>query len=44
MSNRPPEENFSLIQIAIRVGMSCVLTAFTAVGIFMIIRVVAWVG
>jgi hypothetical protein len=44
MSNRPREENLSLIQIAINVGMSCALTAFMAVGIFMVIRVVAWVG
>lgn len=44
MSNRPHEDNPGLLQIAIRVGLSCVLTVFTAVGIFMVIRFVAWVG
>lgn len=33
-----------LIQIAMRIGMSCALTAAEAVGIYMIIRYVAWVG
>jgi hypothetical protein len=37
-------DDFSLIQIAMRIGMSCALTAVAAVGIFMIIRFVAWVG
>ena len=37
-------DDLNLIQIAMRVGMSCALTAVTAVGIFMIIRFVAWVG
>jgi hypothetical protein len=36
--------DLNLIQIAMRVGMSCALTAVAAVGIFMIIRFVAWVG
>jgi len=34
----------TLIQIAMQLGMSCILTAVGAVGIFMIIRYVAWVG
>ena len=37
-------DDLNLIQIAVRVGMSCALTALSAVGIFMIIRFVAWVG
>jgi hypothetical protein len=37
-------DDLNLIQIAMRVGMSCALTAVMAVGIFMIIRFVAWVG
>jgi hypothetical protein len=37
-------DDLGLIQIAMRVGMSCALTAVAAVGIFMIIRYVAWVG
>jgi hypothetical protein len=37
-------DDLSLIQIAMRVGMSCALTAVMAVGIFMVIRFVAWVG
>jgi len=37
-------ENLGLLEIAGRVGMSCALTAVIAVGIFMIIRFVAWVG
>jgi hypothetical protein len=37
-------DDFSLVQIAMRVGMSCALTAVLAVGIFMVIRFVAWVG
>jgi hypothetical protein len=37
-------EDLSLLQIIMRVGMSCALTAVGAVGIFMIIRFVAWVG
>jgi hypothetical protein len=37
-------DDLSLIQIAMRVGMSCALTAVTAVDIFVIIRFVAWVG
>jgi hypothetical protein len=44
MSNRPAETNPGLLQIAIHIGLSCALTMFTAVGIFMVIRVVAWVG
>jgi hypothetical protein len=34
-------DDLNLIQIAMRVGMSCALTAVTAVGIFMIFRFVA---
>jgi hypothetical protein len=37
-------EDLSLLQIIMRVGMSCALTAVGALGIFMIIRFVAWVG
>jgi hypothetical protein len=37
-------DDLNLIQIATRVGMSCAITAVAAVGIFMIIRFVAWVG
>jgi hypothetical protein len=37
-------DDLSLVQIAVRVGMSCALTAAMAVGIFMVIRFVAWVG
>jgi hypothetical protein len=37
-------DDLSLIEIAMRVGMSCALTAVSAVGIFMIIRFVAWMG
>jgi hypothetical protein len=37
-------DNLNLAQIAVRFGMSCVLTAVTACGIFMVIRFVAGVG
>jgi hypothetical protein len=37
-------DDLTLLQIAMRIGTSCALTAVLAVGIFMIIRVVAWVG
>jgi hypothetical protein len=37
-------DDLGLIQIAMRVGMSCAITAVAAVGIFMIIRFVAWAG
>jgi hypothetical protein len=37
-------EDLSLMQITMRVGMSCALTAVLAAGIFMVIRFVAWVG
>ena len=37
-------EDLTLLQIIMRIGMSCALTAIAAVGIFMIIRFVAWVG
>jgi hypothetical protein len=36
--------NFTLLRIAMSIAMSCALTAVGAVGIFMIIRYVAWVG
>jgi hypothetical protein len=36
-------DDLNLIQIAVRVGMSCALTAVSAVGISMIIRFVAGV-
>jgi hypothetical protein len=36
--------DLGLIQIAMRVGMSCAITAVAAVGIFMVIRFVAWAG
>jgi hypothetical protein len=44
MSDRAHEDHPGLLQIVIRVGMSCALTVLTAIGIFMVIRVVAWVG
>ncbi len=37
-------DDLSLIQIARRLGMSCALTLVMAIGIFMVIRFVAWVG
>jgi hypothetical protein len=37
-------DDLRILQIAMRLGMSCALTAFMAAGIFMIIRFVAWVG
>jgi hypothetical protein len=37
-------DDLGLIPIAMRVGMCCALTAVGAVGIFMIIRFVAWTG
>jgi hypothetical protein len=37
-------QHLRAIEIAGRVGMSCALTAVIAVGIFMVIRFVAWVG
>jgi hypothetical protein len=37
-------EDLTLLQIIMRIGMSCALTAVAAVAIFMIIRFVAWVG
>jgi hypothetical protein len=37
-------DDLTLLQIAMRIGMSCALTAVLAVGIFIVIRFVAWVG
>ena len=37
-------DDLRLIQIAMRVGMSCAVTAVAVVGIFMIIRFVVWAG
>lgn len=37
-------EDLTLLQIIMRVGMSCALTAVGAVAIFMLIRFVAWLG
>jgi hypothetical protein len=37
-------DDLSLVQIPVRVGMSCALTAAMAVAIFMVMRFVAWVG
>jgi hypothetical protein len=37
-------EDLTLVQIAMRVGVFCASTAVLAVGIFMVIRFVAWVG
>jgi hypothetical protein len=37
-------EDLTLLQITMRVGISCALSAVAVVGIFMIIRFVAWVG
>jgi hypothetical protein len=37
-------EDLGLIRIAMRVGMSCAITVVAAVGIFTVIRFVAWAG
>ena len=37
-------QNLHIIEIAGRVGMSCALATVVAVGIFMLIRFVAWLG
>jgi hypothetical protein len=37
-------DDLGLIYLAMRIGMSCALTAVLAIGIFMVIRFVAWVG
>lgn len=37
-------DDLRLVQFAMRVGMSCALTAVAAVGIFMIIRFFDWAG
>jgi hypothetical protein len=37
-------DDLNLSEIAMRVGMSCALTAVAAVGIFMMIRLFAWIG
>jgi hypothetical protein len=37
-------DDLGLIQIAMRVGISCALTAVAAAGIFMILRFVVWAG
>ena len=37
-------EHLRFIEIAGRIGMSFAMTAVIAVGIFMVIRYVAWVG
>jgi len=37
-------DDLGLIQIAMRVGMSCALAAVAVVGVFMIIRFVARAG
>jgi hypothetical protein len=44
ISGRRMNDDLSLIDIVTRVGMSFALTAVLAVGIFMVIRFVAWVG
>jgi hypothetical protein len=36
--------DLNLIQIAVRVGMACALTAISVAGIFIAIRLIAWVG
>ena len=37
-------DDLGLVEIAMRVGMSCAITAVAAVGIFMIIRFFDWAG
>jgi hypothetical protein len=37
-------DDLTLLQIAMRVGMSCASTAVLAAGIFTIIRISAWLG
>jgi hypothetical protein len=37
-------DDLGLVEIAMRVGMSCAITAVAAVGIFMVIRFVGWAG
>jgi hypothetical protein len=37
-------DELSLLQIAMRVGMSCALTAVLGLGIFMIIRFIVWLA
>jgi hypothetical protein len=37
-------DDLTLLQIAMRVGMSCAFTAVLAAGIFTIIRISAWLG
>jgi hypothetical protein len=37
-------QNLRFIEVAGRLGMSFALTAVIAVGIFMVVRFVAWVG
>jgi hypothetical protein len=37
-------DDLTLLQIAMRVGMSCAFTAILAAGIFTVIRMSAWLG
>jgi hypothetical protein len=37
-------DDLTLLQIAMRVGMSCAFTAVLASGIFMVFRISAWLG
>jgi len=37
-------DDLTLLQIAMRVGMSCAFTAVAAAGILMIFRISAWLG
>jgi len=34
----------ALVRIAMRIGMSCAIVAVSAVGLFIFVRYVAWVG
>jgi hypothetical protein len=36
--------NLTLLRIAMRVGMSCAIVAVSAVGLFIVVRYVAWMG
>ena len=36
--------NLTLVRIAMRIGMSCAIVVVSAVGLFIVLRYVAWVG
>jgi hypothetical protein len=37
-------DDLTLLQVAMRVGMSCAFTAVFAAGMFMVFRISAWLG